>query len=62
MTPQEFLDLRHGLKWSQLDTARALGISVAGVKSYEAGRRTISEPVARLFTMLAEVDRSAPQD
>ena len=62
MTAQEFTDLRHALKWSQLETARALGISVAGVKSYEAGRRTISEPVARLFILLAELDANSPQD
>ena len=62
MTIQEFTDLRHSLKWSQAETARALGISVAAVASYESGRRTISEPVARLFTMLAELANTAPQD
>jgi len=52
MTPFEIKKLRDGLVLTQKELAYQLGVSIDTVKSWESGRRKISEPARILLLML----------
>ena len=49
MTPIQFKARRLALEETQAELAERLGIATRTLRSYEAGERKISEPVARLL-------------
>lgn len=53
MAPEEFRALRIQLGESQAGLARLLGTTQAAISRYEAGRRRIPQPVARLLEVIA---------
>ena len=52
MIGKEFKRKRSALGLTQVQLANQLGVSVTTVARWERGERTISEPVARLLTLL----------
>jgi DNA-binding transcriptional regulator YiaG len=52
MTGKEFKQKRRTLALTQLQLAAELGVTVTAVARWERGERKISEPVARLLTLL----------
>ncbi len=55
MTPAEFRSLRKSLGLTQPQAARALGVGLRSVKTYELGEGDPPEPVARLLRAFARV-------
>lgn len=54
MTPEEVRQLRQKLGLTQAELAYKLGVTVTCVANWEAGRRKIAEPAARLLRMIAD--------
>jgi transcriptional regulator with XRE-family HTH domain len=57
MTGKGFKRKRIALGLTQVQLATQLGVSVTAVARWERGERTISEPVARLLTLLHRMQR-----
>jgi DNA-binding transcriptional regulator YiaG len=55
MTAAEFRALRKSLGLTQPQAARALGVGVRSVKTYELGEGDPPQPVARLLRAFARV-------
>jgi DNA-binding transcriptional regulator YiaG len=52
MQPEEFRQMRRQLGYTQAELAAALGTTQAAISRYEAGRRRIPQPVARLLDVI----------
>jgi len=52
MQPEEFRQRRRQLGYTQAELAAALGTTQAAISYYEAGRRRIPQPVARLLDVI----------
>jgi DNA-binding transcriptional regulator YiaG len=58
----EFKRLRARLKMTQEQCAHRLGVTTSAVSRWEANRRAIPEPVARLLALLVELEtKQAPK-
>lgn len=57
MTGKGFKRKRSALGLTQVQLATQLGVSVTAVARWERGERTISGPVARLLTLLHQLQR-----
>ena len=61
MTGEEFRRIRERLGLTQVEMAEQLGIHSNSLARLERGERAISEPIARLVTLLASMHRSGRQ-
>jgi transcriptional regulator with XRE-family HTH domain len=57
MAPDELRRVRERLGWTQADLADALGVHRVTVAKWEAGDRSIPEPVARLAARILKEER-----
>lgn len=58
MTGKAFKAKRMQLKLTQAQLAKRIGVSTTALARWEREERRISEPVARLLTLLVELDHS----
>ena len=58
MTGKEFRKKRGALGLTQIQLAEELGVTGTAVARWERSERRISEPVARLLTLLCRLKRS----
>ena len=58
MTGKEFRKKRGTLGLTQIQLAAELGVTGTAVARWERSERKISEPVARLLTLLCKLNRS----
>lgn len=57
MTHQEFIRRRNRLGLTQAQLAKQLGVTPLAVSFWERGTRRISGPVAKLLTLLCQLQR-----
>ncbi len=54
MDCNQLYKIRKRLKWTQVKLAKEVGVTVTTLARWERGEVSISEPVARLVTMIAK--------
>jgi DNA-binding transcriptional regulator YiaG len=58
MTGKDFREKRARLQLTQAQLAKQLGVSTTAVARWEREERRVSEPVARLLTLLVQLHHS----